>query len=223
LLIQFPQGTIEEIKTISLKILDSLLEPVTIEILSPDLSEKLTALNCFTLAIGLEDVENAVRFQENFIRNMMTGQGNLRMLSKQETESFWGLFYSMKHNHSTDTERASLKIGVVNMDVVQVIEKIHHLGDKYDLKVEAHGGLGHGLCQVNIIGEDVSIVSLIKHIRDIITPLGGHVVVSHLPFALRKEVNAWGEKPSHFFLLEAIKMKVDPKRILNPKRFVGGI
>lgn len=169
LIIQFPQGTIEEIKTFSARLLDSMLEPITIELLCPALSEKLLGLNCFTVAIGLEDVETSVRFQENFIKNMMTGRKNLQILSKQEAQIFWDRFYSLEHSDLMNTERASLKIGVLNMDVVQVIEKIHHLGDIYDLKVEAHGGLGHGLCQVNLIGSEVSIISSIKQIRDIIT------------------------------------------------------
>jgi glycolate oxidase FAD binding subunit len=219
----FIQGTLEEIKTISSKLLHSIIEPVTIELLCPSLSEKLMGQNTFTLAIGLEDVETSVRFQKDFIRKMMTESISLQILSKREAQTFWNLFYSRDQNASTNTESASLKIGVVNMDVIQVIEKIHHLSDIFDVKVEAHGGLGHGLCQVNLIGDRVSIVSTIKHIREYITQLGGYVVVKHLTYALRQEVNVWGEKPSHFFLLEAIKMKIDPKRILNPKRFIGGI
>jgi glycolate oxidase FAD binding subunit len=217
------QGTLVEIKTFSSKLLNSMLEPVTIELLSPALSEKLTGQYGCTLAVGLEDVESSVRFQGDFIRKMMTEQLSIQILSKREAQFFWDLFYSRKQSASTNTEAASLKIGVVNMDVIKVIERIHHLSDYYNMQVEAHGGIGHGLCQVNLSGDKVSIVSSIKQIRENITRLGGYVVVKHAKFALRQEVNVWGEKPSHFFLLEAIKMKIDPKRILNPKRFIGGI
>jgi glycolate oxidase FAD binding subunit len=217
------QGTLEEIKTFSSKLLDSMLEPVTIELLSPVLSEKLTGQYSYTLAIGLEDVETSVRFQENFVRKMMTDLSCLQILTKREAQSFWDLIYSRKQIASTNTEATSLKIGVANMDVIKVIEQIHHLSNSCDMKVEAHGGLGHGLCQVSLAGDKVSIVSSIKQIREIIARLGGYVVVKHLTVALRQEVDVWGEKPSHFFLLEAIKLKIDPKRILNPKRFIGGI
>jgi glycolate oxidase FAD binding subunit len=118
---------------------------------------------------------------------------------------------------------ASLKIGVKNLDITHVIKASHLLSDSHNLEVAAHGGLGHGLCQVNLKGAKEDIVSAIQQIRESVKRIGGHTVIKHSPLSLRQEVNVWGEKPSHFFLLEGIKSKVDPNRVLNPKRFVGGI
>jgi glycolate oxidase FAD binding subunit len=226
ILLMFPQGNIEEIRAFSTKLLDSTMEPVTLELLSPALSEKLTSHSCFTLAIGLEDVETSVRYQENFIQNLVPAQTNLKVLARHEAVSFWNQFYSIGLNPSENVRietQASLKIGVINLDVTHVIKESHLLEDSHNLEVEAHGGLGHGLCQVNLKGASEDIVSAIHKIRKSVTSLGGYSIVKHLPFALRQEINVWGEKPSHFFLLEGIKTKVDPNRVLNPKRFVGGI
>ncbi|MEH7376015.1 MULTISPECIES: FAD-binding oxidoreductase [Bacillaceae] len=226
LLLMFPQGNIEKIRAFSTNLLDSMMEPVTLELLSPTLSEKLTGQSFFTLAIGLEDVETSVRYQENFIKSILPEQAEMRILAPQETQTFWNQFYSNSLNSledGSDVTSASLKIGVVNLDVTHVIKDIHLLGESHNLVVEAHGGLGHGLCQLNLKGAKEDIVSAIQKVRETDTRLGGYAVVNHLPFALRQNVDVWGEKPSYFFLIEGIKNKVDPNRVLNPKRFIGGI
>ncbi|MDR6121772.1 glycolate oxidase FAD binding subunit [Bacillus sp. SLBN-46] len=225
-LLFFPQGNMEEIRALAIKLLDSTIEPVTLELLSPALSEKLTGKSCFTLAIGLEDVETSVRYQENLIQSMQPAQTDLKILAQQEAQSFWNQFYTITSTSSTNSSsvtQASLKIGVINMDVTNVIKESHLLSDTHNLDVDAHGGLGHGLCQVNLKGAKDDVVSAILQIRASVTRLGGYAVVKHLPFTLRQEVNVWGERPAHFFLLEGIKSKVDPNKILNPKRFVGEI
>lgn len=223
ILLSYSQGNFEKIQAFSTKLLDSTMEPITVELLSPSLSKKLTGLNCFTLAIGLEDVETSVRYQENFIKSIQPKQTDLKILTHQETQSFWDQFYSNPFEENSVVTSASLKIGVVNADVTKVIKEGHSLGESHHLMVDAHGGLGHGLCQVNLKGARQDIISAIQQMRNFVTSLGGYVVVKHLPFILRQEVNAWGEKPSYFFLLEGIKQKVDPNKVLNPKRFIGGI
>jgi glycolate oxidase FAD binding subunit len=226
ILLQFPHQKFEAIRAFSLRVLDSMMEPVSLELLNPRLSKKLTGQSCFTLAIGLEDVETSIQYQENFIKKLQPDHSELKILSQQETQSFWNHFYSTNLNTADDPGRAafaSLKIGVINMDVIHVIKESHLLEDSHNLAVTAHGGLGHGLCQVNLSGANEDIVSAVKQIRETTERLGGYAIVKHLPFTLRKEINVWGEKPSYFFLLDAIKTKVDPNRLLNPKRFVGGI
>jgi glycolate oxidase FAD binding subunit len=186
----------------------------------------LTGLSCFTLAIGLEDVETSVRYQEEFIQSIQPMHTDYKILTHQELDSFWNQFYSHSPNPLADSSNgtvASLKIGVKNLDITHVIKESHLLSDSNNLEVEAHGGLGHGICQVNLKGAKEDIVSAIQQIRESVKRIGGHTVIKHLPLSLRQEVNVWGEKPSHFFLLEGIKSKVDPNRVLNPKRFVGGI
>lgn len=227
ILLSFPAGNLEEIRTFSKRLLDSPMEPVTLELLSPFLSEKLNNQFTYTLAISFEDVESSVHYQEDFVKSIQPSHTNMNILTQKEAQLFWNQFYSICPNgaeaHTGTETEAVLKIGVVNLDVLHVIKESQLLHDSFNLMVEAHGGLGNGLCQVNLKGASEDIISAIHHMRDSVTKLGGYVVVKHLPFTLRQKVDVWGEKPSYFFLLEGIKSKVDPNKVLNPKRFVGGI
>lgn len=227
ILVFFPEGNLDDIRMFSKTLLDSTMEPVTLELVNPSLSKKLSGQFTYTLAISFEDVESSVRYQEKFVQSIQPSGTSMNILSQNEAQLFWRQFYTICPNgaevYTKKETEASLKIGVVNLDVVTVIRESEALKDSFNLAVEAHGGLGHGLCQVNLKGTSEDIVAAIHHLRNSITRLGGYVVVKHLPLSLRQKVDVWGEKPSYFFLLEGIKSRVDPNKILNPNRFVGGI
>jgi hypothetical protein len=52
---------------------------------------------------------------------------------------------------------------------------------------------------------------------------GGVVVVERAPSELKNDLDVFGETPGGFELMKQIKEKLDPKGILSPGRFVGGI
>lgn len=229
-LLSFSEGSENEIKSFAVKLLDSILEPVSVELLNPSLSKRLINQDSYTLALSFEDVESSVHYQEEFVKNNLQPTGtNLQILPQEEARLFWDKFSRIAPNgvttevNSNNQVEAALKVGVVNLDVLQVLEACKQLQDSINVKIEAHGGLGHGLCQINLSGESDKIVTAIQKLRESVTQLGGYAVVTHLPYALRLKVDVWGEKPSYFALLEGIKEKVDPKKVLNSKRFVGGI
>lgn len=226
-LLSFPKGNLEELRGFVVKLLDSMMEPVSLELLSPSLAERLLNVKEYTLAISFEDVESSVHYQEEFVGKIKPANANLQIFEKEKANQFWEQFYKIGPNgaknapeHETE---AALKIGVINLDVLKVIQESELLIDSHNLRIDAHGGLGHGLCQVNMSGSDDDIQSAIYQLRSFVSGLGGYVTVKHLPLTLRHKISVWGDNPSYFFLLEGIKGKVDPNRVLNPKRYVGGI
>jgi glycolate oxidase FAD binding subunit len=59
--------------------------------------------------------------------------------------------------------------------------------------------------------------------RDALAALGGYLVVLDAPEAVRPYVDVWGPPPDGFSAMKRLKAEFDPKGILNPGRFVGGI
>jgi glycolate oxidase FAD binding subunit len=49
----------------------------------------------------------------------------------------------------------------------------------------------------------------------------GHVVLVAAPADLKRDLDIWGPTPAAFFLMRKIKQQFDPKRLMNPGRFVG--
>lgn len=228
-LLSFQTGDIDSIRSFAVQFLDSMMEPVCLELLNPSLAERLVGQRAYTLAIGFEDVESAVHYQEEFVQRIQPPNTTIAIFSPQEARSFWNTFYqigpngaNMKEDGNTVVE-AVVKIGVVNLDVLHILRESELLQDVCHVNIEAHGGLAHGLCQVYIKGAAESVTAAIEQLRATAVQRKGYAIVKHLPLSLRRTIDVWGGKPSYFFLLEGIKTKIDPNRILNDQRFVGGI
>ncbi|MDC3414834.1 FAD-binding oxidoreductase [Terrihalobacillus insolitus] len=225
-LLTFPKGNMEEIRSFVINLLDAPMEPTSLELLSPALSKRLTDSAHYTLAISFEDVEKSVHYQENFINNS-EHNAEVSILRQKEAQAFWDEFYTIRPNGTefitNNQTEAALKIGIVNLDVLKVVKEAHVLQDVNNLVIQAHGGLGHGLCQVILKGASDDVVAAIEQLRYFVVQLGGYVTITHLPFSLRQQIDVWGEQPSYFFLLKQMKSKIDPNNVLNHKRFVGGI
>jgi len=226
-LVPFSENQLNEIRPYSVKVLDSYAEPVCIELLNPTLAEKLTGVHQFTLAIAFEDVETSVQYQEDILKQLLPANTQSVILAKEEAHEFWNQFYRICPNGKTagaeNEALAAIKIGVVNLDIIRLLQDINSLQDLNNVQIYGHGGLGHGLGQIIIRGAKEDVTSVIHHIRSSAQQLNGYAVIKHLPQELRKEINVWGQNPAYFRLFEGIKTKIDPNRILNPNRFVGGI
>lgn len=226
ILLSFPRVIQEEMRSFVITLLDSVMEPVALELLSPAISKRLTGQNMYSLAISFEDVESSVHYQEEFIKSILPEGSILSILPQSEAELFWEAFYRTVPNGAIDQQpiqitEAVLKIGVKNLDVFQVMKECEVL--QKSISIEGHGGLGHGLCQLTLKGTNSEVMTAIAHMRQVISDLGGYTIVKHLPYSLRQKTEVWGEIPSYFFLIEGIKAAVDPNRILNYKRYLGGI
>ena len=229
ILLSFPESKSECIKQFVISLLDSKMEPVTLELINPQLSQKLIGHEQYTIALVFEDVKNSVVYQQEWVQENTPDYVNVSIFKEDETRKFWKAFSKIAPNsvkihevHETSTEVA-LKIGSENLDVFNVIQESHRLSDRYGVKVQAHGGLGHGISQVYLKGEQSQILASIQLLRDFMSKRSGYVVIKHAPLSLRQRVEVWGKKPTYFFLLEGIKKKIDPNYVLNSKRFVGGI
>lgn len=227
-LLHFPKGSEQDIRPFSVRILDSVMEPVSLEILNPSMAETMTGKRNYILAIAFEDRENAVLNQENWVKEHLPVGAEHTTLNEKEAKDWWEKFRHFGPNGHNDDKndantQAALKIGSNNLDVLVNLKAADELANEYHVAARAHGGVGHGISKVYLKGFPEDIVSYIKALRTTVEEKRGYVVCTHLPFALREAVGVWGEKPGYSALLEGIKMTNDPKKILNRQRFVGGI
>ncbi len=63
----------------------------------------------------------------------------------------------------------------------------------------------------------------IADVRARVGALGGTLTVDAAPFALKAEVDVWGDEPGGMSIMRRIKEAYDPEATLSPGRFVGGI
>ncbi|MGR3764488.1 FAD-binding oxidoreductase [Rossellomorea sp. NS-SX7] len=223
-LVSFPGGEPSRIRSFATEILDSTIEPTSIELLNPALAEKLAGVKHYTVAMSFEDMESSVCYQVEMVRKMKPEGSEMVIYDESKAHQFWDDFSKLGSACDTKGEiSAILKIGVVNLDVLHVLYEVERLKDCYQVKSDAHGALGHGLCFVHMTGAGEDVLSSIHELRASVMKRGGYVIIKSLPYLERQQIKVWGDDPSYFFLLQGIKATIDPNSVLNHKRFVGGI
>lgn len=227
-LVHFPDGGEQKMHDVARCILDSMMEPVSLEVLTPSISEKLTGERLYTLVIAFEDQEKAVIQQEKWVTEHLPSGVTQTILSEQEASEWWDAFRHQGPNghnddpDATDTQ-AALKLGSLPSDVPANLKIAEELAGVHHVSLEAHGGAGHGISRVYLNGFPEDIIAFTKALRSAVENKHGYVICTHLPFEMRPAADVWGEKPAYFSLLEGIKQTNDPKKLLNRQRFVGGI
>jgi glycolate oxidase FAD binding subunit len=80
-----------------------------------------------------------------------------------------------------------------------------------------------GVGTVRLGGGAAALAGALERLRAAVGRQGGSVVVLHCPPALRGQVDVWGPAGDALPLMRRVKAEFDPRGILNPGRFVGGI
>ncbi len=72
-------------------------------------------------------------------------------------------------------------------------------------------------------GEPAAAAEALRSARSAIAKLGGGLTLSAAPPEIRDRLDVWGTAPPGLALMRSVKARLDPKRLLAPGRFVGGI
>jgi glycolate oxidase FAD binding subunit len=66
-------------------------------------------------------------------------------------------------------------------------------------------------------------IEVVSEMRAAAVAGGGSLVIESAPRLVKAAISVWGEPGSDFAAMKAVKAKLDPQRLLNPGRYVGGI
>ncbi len=88
--------------------------------------------------------------------------------------------------------------------------------------IQARVGLGLAFARLDAVPEE-AVVRVAGAMRAAAVEAGGGLVVEAAPPHLKNRLDVWGAPRSDFPLMERLKRRFDPKGVLNPGRFVGGL
>ena len=115
-----------------------------------------------------------------------------------------------------------LKISAPPAEICSISAELHQwsFGDGRDVKVLAQAT---GLMTVAVGAAPELVPLLVEKLRARVHEFGGSVVVLQVPDSLRGRIDVWGPDRGSWALMNEIKRRFDPGRILNSGRFVGNI
>jgi glycolate oxidase FAD binding subunit len=80
-----------------------------------------------------------------------------------------------------------------------------------------------GLMTVALEAAPELVPAFVERLRARLHEFAGSVIVLQVPDALRGRIDVWGPERGSWLLMNEVKRRFDPGRILNPGRFVGSI
>ena len=101
-------------------------------------------------------------------------------------------------------------------------------GDSEGLRpaIISHHGYGTTLIHWFADGDNGStetVSNVLSDARDAVHAMGGRMVIERCPSAVKPRFDVWDEMGESLAIMRRMKEQYDPKGVLNPGRFVGGI
>ena len=122
------------------------------------------------------------------------------------------------------TDTVTVKVGLRITDLAAFCADIEALSTDPPWLLHAHAG--NGIVSVQIPAGDRNEEALLVQIQLLdacVARLNGHRVIERAPVAVKRRCEVWGPVGDNFAVMQALKASYDPKRRLNPGRFIGGL
>ncbi len=186
----------------------------------------------YVVAIGLEGVAESTERQISDMGNIGKKHGALEpiALNSERHHAFWNALRDFSRGLAKRyPEYVALKSNFLISRCGQMMgsyEKIAK-GLGIDCAFVSHSGNGI-LCAYALPEKDgrpkvESLVQLVKKMTAEAVKNEGNLVVESSPLSIRKKVDVWGRSRDDTLIMRRIKKQIDPRGILNPGRYVGGI
>jgi glycolate oxidase FAD binding subunit len=227
-------GELDQAKAFADRVLNSKLLPTSLEILnSPgyDLaaSKDLNlSAGGWCVAVGVEGFVEEVQREVADLKEMARNEtaSDLAELDRNKAATFWkNLADCMLAPADRGKVVVKLKGSFLISRYGEVLAAWAAAVSDSHLALTASPGLG--LAHAYYAGDtglDVeSLAKLGTTLRTAAELHGGSMVVECAPTALKQMLNPWGSPREDFVLMSSVKNSVDPFRILNPGRFLGGL
>jgi glycolate dehydrogenase FAD-binding subunit len=204
------------------RVIASPLQPSRIEIFNGEMLKQLSAESSGAgVAVSIGSVAEAVREQGERLGAMAKiGRAQIVPLP----DGFWTAAESALTCPPGWTALHVVSLADRLADTVGAIEKAARTTASR-AEVRLSGCAALGTLRVLLGGASVAEVAAITtRVRHHIAAIGGSAVVARGAAELRKAVDPWGPiEPGSFALMRALRDEFDPRRVLNPGRYVGGL
>ena len=160
--------------------------------------------------------EDVARERSDLLALARDQGGAAQVLDADAAASFWAAYGAVPLKKSALRLKASFRLGGFG----DFLAAAQNLGDGAMVSVSA--GCGAALVHL-MAGEPAALAAATATLRAQAIELGGALVVQAGSPELKAAVDAWGPARADWGLMMEIKRQLDPNRVLNPGRFVGGL
>ncbi len=220
----FPSA--EKAMELALSLLGSELQPSFLELANFDLQEKQSNQSgAYHLLVGFAGIAEEVTYQRARIRDLV-GDGEPKV-DEWEEEGDRDLMCRLRDFPVSHETMLRCKASVLPAGVAAFCKDLEEEGTLRGLPMQLLVRAGNGIVYSRVPpSEPLSpekLLSFVDWLRILAKRLGGYVVVEAIDPALKDRLDVWGHVGTALPLMKRLKDTLDPRGILNPGRFVGGI
>ncbi len=208
-------GNVENLTQAAKTLRASALTPAKFDLLSPELVTNLRLGEGMGLIASFASLKESVKQQSVTLVEVgkQLGLHSSIYTDKDEATLWQELQQQMRQ---TDIEQITCKIGVLPATAVEVMLLLDSVSRGMSL-IHALSGLGVWRCPA-----DTTVAEILK-MRSLCQSRGGFLTILEAPIDCKQQLDVWGYSGNSLELMRKIKYQFDPKNVLNPHRFVGGI
>ena len=168
------------------------------------------------LTVLIEGIPSGVEAQAETASHILKAFGEVREVEEGETVS--------SAPPGAGDDGVALKISAPPAELAGVLDSTLGACSRSGVTPRITGHAGTGVTYVGLSGGDEDArAAVVEELREIWQRRGGSLVVRDASPAFKGRVEAWGSVGSCLEVTRRVKEKFDPRGILNPGRFVGGI
>jgi glycolate oxidase FAD binding subunit len=190
-------------------ILHAQIVPSAVELFWTDEARLLTVL--------IEGIPSGVEAQAEATSHILGGFGEVRTLTDDDE-------VEPSSPPGAGDDEVAVKISAPPAELAGVLDSTLGASSRLGVTPRITGHAGTGATYVGLSGGDEEArAGVVEELREIWLRRGGSVIVREAPPAFKERVEAWGPIGTRLDLTRRVKEKFDPRGVLNPGRFVGGI
>ena len=179
------------------------------------------------LLLGFDGMREQVEWQCEEARRLLAGAGPVaqRVLEAEARDAAWRSVRELGGRVFPEAA-AQLRLVVLPSQVAEVIEHAGAAAQRAGLRAAFGAHAAVGIVTAVLAGGSESaqpVIAALREWRELVRAAGGHAVLERAPLAVKEQVAVWDPPGAALRIMERIKTQLDPKGILNPGRFVGGI
>jgi len=208
-------------------IMASDLIPSALELLDHEALSALGQGSGAAVLIGVDGIREQVEWQCAEAAGVLgpLGLSEARVLDGAARDELWRRLGELGTRGVEDVA-AVMKWGVLPTQLADVMEQGSSIAQRNGLRavLSAHAGVGIVTAVLSGGGGDGNaVVATLAEWRAMVNGAGGHALVEWAPLAVKERVSVWDAAGPAVRIMKRIKAQLDPRGLLNPGRFVGGI
>ncbi len=208
-------------------IMASDLIPSALELADGEALRAVTLSGGCAVLIGVDGIREQVDWQCAEIARLLgpLGLGESAVLDGVERDAAWRGLGELGPAGADDTA-AVMKWGVLPTQLPEVMEAGAAVAQRSGLsaRITAHAGVGIATAVLSGGSADTNaVVATLTEWRAMVNGAAGHALLEWAPLAVKERVAVWDTPGPALRIMKGIKERLDPRGILNPGRFVGGI